>query len=72
MVESKMTKRVEQLAREAGFIFWDDRKEIDWASDYTEDLINFYKLTLEQAAQICEDHFSSDGAWCAEQIRKLK
>ena len=24
----------------------------------------------ERCAQICEDHFSSDGDWCAKQIRK--
>lgn len=32
----------------------------------------FASLVLEEAAKVCEDHFSSDGAWCAEQIRKLK
>lgn len=24
----------------------------------------------EACAQVCEDHFSSDGDWCAKQIRK--
>ena len=27
---------------------------------------------LEQAATICEDHFSSDGHWCASVIRSIK
>lgn len=73
MDELKMTnERIKELAKQAGFVFWEDGQGIDWGSDYTEDLINFYHLTLEKAAQICEDNFSSDGHWCAEQIRKLK
>jgi hypothetical protein len=26
----------------------------------------------ERCAQVCEDHFSSDGHWCAQAIRKGK
>jgi hypothetical protein len=72
------------LAKRAGFIFWEDEPYkpfdlqlgIDWSSDYDDQLIAFAALvrtqTLEEAALACEDHFLSDGNWCAEQIRKLK
>lgn len=46
----------EKIARNAGFIFWDkDEKPeptIDWSSEYTEDLENFYNLTLQKSSDI--------------------
>lgn len=35
-------------------------------------LNNSRDMILEEAAKVCEDHFMSDGHWCAEQIRKMK
>jgi hypothetical protein len=39
-----------ELAKEAGFIFWDDEEHkpegatIDWSSNYDSELRNFYEL----------------------------
>jgi hypothetical protein len=39
-----MNKLTEELAKEAGFVFWDDHEigeGIDWSCDYTKELENF-------------------------------
>jgi hypothetical protein len=51
-----MKKIVKELAKEAGFIFWDKECEwkpkgatIDWSCDYDKELEKFFKLTLNHA-----------------------
>ena len=48
-----MKKIVKELAKEAGFIFWEDeewkpkRATIDWSSDYDKELEKFFKLACK-------------------------
>jgi len=49
-----MKKIVKELAKEAGFIFWDKECEwkpkgatIDWSCDYDKELERFFKLAVE-------------------------
>jgi len=50
-----MKKIVKELAKEAGFIFWENEEwkpkgaAIDWSSDYDKELEKFFKLTVEYA-----------------------
>jgi hypothetical protein len=51
-----MKKIVKELAKEAGFIFWDKECEwkpkgatIDWSCDYDKELERFFKLAVEYA-----------------------
>jgi hypothetical protein len=58
-----------KLARTAGMSL--DKKYHWYVSAKT--LAHFADLVAkaerERCAEICEDHFSSDGDWCAKQIR---
>jgi hypothetical protein len=46
---------VQELAEKAGFVLWEDelwglgKGKIDWSSDYEKELIQFYKLAIEEA-----------------------
>jgi DNA-binding GntR family transcriptional regulator len=65
-----MTKdQIIALAREAGF--WNGL-----GIDGLDELERFAALVAaaerEACAQLCEDHFSSDGDYCAKQIRNRK
>jgi hypothetical protein len=51
-----MKKIVKELAKEAGFIFWDKECEwkpkgatIDWSTEYDKELEKFFELTLNYA-----------------------
>lgn len=63
-------KNIIELAKKAGF---SDRYV---STVQLHELEQFAKLVraeaLDQAAAICEDHFSSDGHWCASVIRSIK
>lgn len=45
-------------------------------SDVLQNLQQFAKIVAaserERCAQLCEDHFGSDGDWCARRIRELE
>jgi len=46
-----MNKLTEELAKEAGFIFWDENEigeGIDWACDYTKTLEDFVELIVAE------------------------
>lgn len=72
-----MNERIRELALEAGM-----SKVVRVHSDGTmtielphpEKLERFAALVAaaerERCAQVCEDHFMSDGHWCAQAIRK--
>ena len=50
-----MKKIVKELAKEAGFIFWENEEwkpkdaTIDWSCDYDKELQKFFKLAVKHA-----------------------
>jgi hypothetical protein len=40
-----------------------------FSEDWTKSVTRATATEREACAQVCEDHFSSDGDWCAKQIR---
>lgn len=60
-------KTVIEMAREAGF------ESHDISLNFPKELERFAALVRaderEACAQVCEDHFSSDGDWCSKTIR---
>lgn len=50
-----MNSRVIELAKRAGFVFWEDEPHkpenatIDWSVDYDEQLVRFYELVMDEA-----------------------
>lgn len=52
-----MNKRMEKIAKEAGFEFWEDEswrpsnQMIDWSSDYDRELNQFGDLLLKDVAK---------------------
>lgn len=50
-----MKKIVKELAKEAGFVFWQDEPwkpkgaTIDWSCDYDNELKEFFELAVEYA-----------------------
>ena len=52
-----MKKLIEELAREAGFVFWDEHEigeGIDWSCDYTESLEDFVELIVAECVDAVE------------------
>jgi hypothetical protein len=55
-----MNKAMRELAEEAGFIFWRDEPwkphgaEIDWSSDYSEELKMYTEFIIRKCIEICE------------------
>ena len=49
-----MNNRIKELAKQAGFILWDDEEwatgVLDWASNYDEALEKFAKLIVRECA----------------------
>lgn len=62
-------KNIIELAKEAGF---EGRVALVIESSLERFAALVRAEALEQAATICEDHFSSDGHWCASVIRSIK
>lgn len=56
----KLPSHLIELAKEAGFCFWEDEKyglgpgHIDWSNDYTKDLEKFAELIAEECAKDAE------------------
>jgi len=52
-----MKKLIEDLAEEAGFIFWDEHEigdGIDWSCDYTKSLEDFVELIVAECVDAVE------------------
>ena len=56
-----LNKKLQELARDAGFIFWTDEpygpgpENIDWASEYDQQLQGLYDRMLEEVIQSVEE-----------------
>lgn len=37
-----------KLAKEAGFVFWEERDSIDWSCDYSNEFDKYSKLLIEE------------------------
>lgn len=37
-----------ELAKRAGFVFWDDKQTIDWSCDYSNEFDRYSKLLIER------------------------
>ena len=53
-----MNERIRELAEQAGFMLWQDEDwnpgdVVDWAGRYDQELVNFYNLIVQQAAEAC-------------------
>jgi len=60
---------IPKLARAAGMSL-DQKYHWYVSAQMLKDFANLVaKAERERCAQVCEDHFSSDGDWCAKQIR---
>ena len=70
---TQMNKTVIEMALEAGLIDFRDPLSAEYTKAVLEDLTAFADLVRaderEACAQVCEDHFSSDGDWCSKAIR---
>ena len=52
-----MKKLTEELAKEAGFVFWDEHEigeGIDWSCDYTKSLEDFVELIVAECVDAVE------------------
>lgn len=36
-----------ELAKRAGFVFWDDKRTIDWSCDYSNEFDKYSKLLIQ-------------------------
>lgn len=46
-----MSKKIWKLAEKAGFVIWsegDRQGKVDWACDYDQELVKFYKLVRQE------------------------
>lgn len=56
-----LNKKLQELARDAGFTFWNDEPHgpgpdnIDWSSEYDAELQGLYDRMLEEAIRSVED-----------------
>ncbi len=70
-----MNKKVMEIAKKAGFVFWQDEDygpgpgNIDWASDYTEEFNKFIKLLIDESLLAVEDG-TKQGAEYQKKIKK--
>lgn len=53
-----MNERIRGFAEQAGFMLWQDEDwnpgdVIDWSARYDQELVNFYNLIVQQAAEAC-------------------
>lgn len=63
-----MNSRVLELAKQAGFVFWEDEPHkpenatIDWSANYDEELVRFYELVMNEAFYYgdCDDNMDGD------------
>lgn len=46
-----MSKKIWKLAEKAGFVIWGEGErqgKVDWACDYDQELVKFYKLVRQE------------------------
>jgi hypothetical protein len=72
-----MNERIEQLAEQAGIVFWEISGDVDWRQANRETLEKFAELIVRECAQVSEDDISDGDACCtntadriARQIKK--
>lgn len=46
-------KLLKQLLEKSDFVFWEDRDEIDWSSDYSEEVKMLVRLTVQEVIDLC-------------------
>ena len=66
MNKEKFTPQLKELAKEAGFILWEDEDYnpgdvVDWATRYDDELVKFAKLVANECANICDSYGMPDG-----------
>lgn len=44
-----------KLAKQSGFVFWEDERSIDWASNYDNELNKFTKLIIQECCAIADN-----------------
>ena len=43
-----MNGTIKRLAIEAGFVYWEEKKAIDWSCDYSNEFDKFSKLLIQE------------------------
>ena len=43
-----MNDKMIELAKTAGFVFWDDKQTIDWSCDYSNEFDRYSKLLIAE------------------------
>ncbi len=57
-----MNKRIQQLAEQAGFVFWQNESwgpgpgNIDWGGDYKDEFAEFVRLLVNESAYVAAVH----------------
>ena len=51
-----MNNQLNRLAKEAGFVFWEDEESVDWASNYDRELEKFADLVIRETVWKVYNH----------------
>jgi hypothetical protein len=61
-----------KIAENAGFILTDNKKSVDWASNYDDALVNFLNLIIQECIVTIQMGITRDGHNTEKYLRSMK
>jgi hypothetical protein len=61
-----------KIAESAGFILTDNKKSVDWASNYDDALVNFLNLIIQECIVTIQMGITRDGHNTEKYLRSMK
>jgi hypothetical protein len=67
-----MSLKIIEIAESAGFILTDNKKSVDWSSNYDDALVNLGKLIVQECIVTIQMGITRDGHNTEKYLRSMK
>jgi hypothetical protein len=67
-----MSLKILEIAESAGFILTDNKKSVDWSSNYDDALVNLGKLIVQECIVTIQMGITRDGHNTEKYLRSMK
>jgi hypothetical protein len=67
-----MSLKILEIAESAGFILTDNKKSVDWSSNYDDALVNLGKLIVQECIVTIQMGVTRDGHNTEKYLRSMK
>jgi hypothetical protein len=67
-----MSLKILEIAESAGFILTENKKSVDWSSNYDDALVNFSNLIVQKCISTIQMGITRDGHNTEKYLRSMK